>query len=135
MMANVRHKEIPVEDYGHAVLRFASGRMGTIEDTWTSGPGAAREALEIVGSRGSLISDAATGRLAITGDFGLPGWLQVAPPPARGGFIGHVIRVLRGDEEAASSAEDARANLAACLAIYESARTGRAVQMATGAPA
>jgi predicted dehydrogenase len=35
MMANVRHNDIPVEDWGHAVLRFTNGRLGTIEDTWS----------------------------------------------------------------------------------------------------
>jgi predicted dehydrogenase len=83
MMANVRYKDLPLEDWGHAVLRFESGQMGSIEDTWTSGPAAPREAIEIVGSRGSIINDTATGRMALTGDFGLSGWLQVAPPAAQ----------------------------------------------------
>jgi predicted dehydrogenase len=127
MMANVRYKDLPLEDWGHAVLRFESGQMGSIEDTWTSGPGAPREAIEIVGSRGSIINDTATGRMALTGDFGLSGWLQVAPPAAQSAYIEHVIRCLRGEEPPASTVEDARANLAACLAVYESARTGQVV--------
>lgn len=130
MMANVRHRELSVEDYGHAVLRFADGAVGSIEDTWTSGPGAAKEAIEIVGSRGSLINDTAGGRMLLTGDFGLGGWIQMPPPAARSGFIGHVIDVLRGEAEPVSSAEEARTNLAVCLAIYEAAKGGREVQIA-----
>jgi predicted dehydrogenase len=128
MTANVRHRELALEDYGHAVLRFANGCMGSIEDTWTSGPGASREALEITGTRGSLMMDSATGKIGATGDFGLPGWIQAPPPPAKGGFMNHVIRCLKGDEEPVSSVRVARGNLAACLAFYEAARTGRAVR-------
>jgi predicted dehydrogenase len=131
MVANVRHRDIAVEDWGHAVLRFANGGMGTIEDTWTSGPGAAKEAIEIVGSRGSLINDTAVGRMLINGEFGLNGWVQAPPPPARAGFIQHVIRVLDGQEQPVSDAESARTNLAVCLAIYEAARTGDEVALTT----
>src|SRR5215217_3347468 len=134
MIANVRHTEIAVEDWGHAVLRFANGTMGTIEDTWTSGPGAPREAIEIVGSRGSLINDSATGRMLINGSFDLTGWLQVPPPATRTSFIANVIGVLRGESEAVSSAEDARTNLAVCLAIYEAARKGTAVSLTETEP-
>ena len=124
MTANVRHKDIPFEDYGHGVFRFTNGCVGTIEDTWTSGPGASREAIEIVGTKGSLIMDSATGKMALTGEFGLRGWLLAAPPPAKGGFMRHVVRCMTGDEQPISSAQTARDNLAACLAFYEAARTG-----------
>jgi len=134
MVANVRHKQITSEDYGHGVFRFANGCMGSVEDTWTSGPGASREAIEITGTRGSLMMDSATGKIAVAGDFGLSGWIQAAPPPARGGFMNHVIRCLKGDEEAVSSSRIARGNLAACMAFYESARTGRAVRPDPGTP-
>jgi len=129
-VANVRHRDLAVEDWGHAVLRFANGKMGVIEDTWTSGPGAPKESIEIVGSRGSLINDNAVGRMLINGEFGLNGWLQTPPPTARTSFIQHVIRVLKGEEQPVSDAERARTNLAVCLAIYESARSGREVKLA-----
>jgi predicted dehydrogenase len=127
MIANVRHKQIPFEDYGHGVFQFTSGTVGTIEDTWTSNPGASREAIEIVGTKGSLIMDSATGKMAISGEFGLNGWLLAAPPPPRGGFMRHVVRCMTGDEEPMSSVETARDNLAACVAFYEAARTGTTV--------
>ncbi len=130
MTANVRHKQIPFEDYGHGVFRFTNGAVGTIEDTWTSNPGASREAIEIVGTKGSLIMDSATGKMTINGDFVPSGWLMAAPPPAKGGFMHHVVRCLSGDEEPVSSAETARDNLAACLAFYEAASTGTTVTVA-----
>jgi len=133
MTANVRHKEIPFEDYGHGIFRFTDGRVGSIEDTWTAGPGSSRETIEIVGTKGSLIMDSATGKMALSGDFGAPGWLLAAPPQAKGGFMRHVIRCLKGDEEPISSAASARANLAACLAFYESAGSGQGARP-TGAP-
>lgn len=129
MIGNVRHREIAMEDFGHAVLRFAGGQMGSIEDTWTSGPGASKEALEIVGTRGSIISDTVTGRLSLTGDTGFSGWLQVAPPAQPRTYLDHVVRVMQGEEAPATTIADARANLAACLAVYEAARTGREVAL------
>jgi predicted dehydrogenase len=129
MTANVRHKEIPFEDYGHGVFRFTNGSVGTIEDTWTSNPGTPREAIEIVGTKGSLIMDSGTGKMAFNGEFGPKGWLLASPPPARGGFMRHVIRCMTGDEQPMSSAQTARDNLAACLAFYEAARTGKTVQV------
>ncbi|MGH2587136.1 MAG: Gfo/Idh/MocA family protein, partial [Dehalococcoidia bacterium] len=132
MIANVRHRDISVEDYGHAVLRFANGAMGSIEDTWTSGPGAPREAFEVVGSRGSLINDTATGRMLLNGEFGLSGWIQTPAPALRSSFIGHVIRMMQGNEQAASGAEEARTNLAVCLAVYEAARSGGEVKLGVG---
>jgi predicted dehydrogenase len=130
MTANVRHKQIPFEDYGHGVFRFTNGAVGTIEDTWTSNPGASREAIEIVGSKGSLIMDSATGKMTINGDFGLNGWMMAAPPAPKGGFMRHVVRCMAGDEEPISTAQTARDNLAACLAFYEAARTGTTVSVA-----
>jgi len=129
MVANVRHKSIPFEDYGHGVFRFTNGAVGTIEDTWTSNPGAPREVIEIVGTKGSLIMDSATGKMAVNGDFGVKGWFLASPPPARGGFMRHVVRCMAGDEEPMSSAQTARDNLAACLAFYEAARTGTTVRL------
>jgi predicted dehydrogenase len=83
IVANVRHKDLPFEDYGHAVFRFTNGTVGTIEDTWTSNPGTPREAIEIVGTKGSLIMDSATGKMAFNGDFGPRGWLMASPAAKR----------------------------------------------------
>ena len=133
MTAKLRHTDIAVEDYGHGIFRFTNGCIGTIEDTWTSNPAKAREAIEIVGTRGSLIMDSATGKIAITGDFDLPNWALLPPPPANNGLIRNILATLKGEAEPVSSARVARDNLAACLAFYESARTGTAVQP-TGSP-
>lgn len=130
MTANLRH-DLPVEDYGHGIFTFANGAVGTIEDTWTAEAGAPREIIEIVGERGALAMDSATGKMSLTGDFGLPGWLQASPPAATTGFVQHAIRCMTGDEEPISTPADARANLAACLAFYESARSGQAVRVGT----
>ena len=132
MTANLRHKDIPVEDYGHGVFRFTNGCIGTIEDTWTSNPAKMREAIEIVGTRGSLMMDSATGKMAITGDFGLDDWALLPPPRPNNGLIRNIIATLKGEDEPVSTARVTRDNLAACLAFYESARTGRAVQPAPG---
>ena len=132
MTANVRYptSELPFEDYGHAVLRLRSGQMASIEDTWTSVPAAPKEAIEIVGERGAIIMDSATGMLSVTGDFAeaLPRtWLHTVTPAARASMVEHVARCVRGEEQLAGTVEDARANFAACLAFYEAARSGTVV--------
>jgi predicted dehydrogenase len=132
MTANVRYprEQIAFEDYGHAVLRLASGAMASIEDTWTSAPAAPKEAIEIVGESGAIILDSASGLLSVTGDFAesIPrAWLHTAPPAVRSSWVEHIARCVRGEEQLVSSVVDARANLAACLAFYESARTGAPV--------
>lgn len=135
MTANLRYsrEQVRFEDYGHAVLRLTSGAMAAIEDTWTSVPGTPKEALEVVGDRGSIILDSASGRLSVNGAFeGLSGWVHTATPTGRTSMVEHVARCVRGEETLVATVEDARANLAACLAFYEAARTGKA---ATPAPA
>lgn len=125
-MASIRYRDLPVEDWGQATLRFANGAVATVEDSWLSAPGAARETFEIVGTRGALAFDTASGRLTFRGGFEPEGWLQMAPP-AQAGFVDHVLSVLRGEAEPISSAAEARANLAVCLAAYEAVRSGGVV--------
>jgi hypothetical protein len=47
---------------------------------------------------------------------------------AGNGLIRNIIQSLKGEEDPVSSVRTARDNLAACLAFYEAARTGQAVQ-------
>ena len=127
MTANLCSKDLALGDYGHAGLRFANGAVGSVADTSTSLPGAPREALEAVGSRSVIIWDTAKDRLALTGDFGLDGWITLNAIVVRKSYVDQVIRCLRGEEPPVSTVDGARTSLVACLVVYAWVQTGRAV--------
>lgn len=129
-VANQRHPDLAVEDYGCATCTLSSGAVALIEDTWTAERGFFFNRSEIVGSAGAILDDTrAGGRLSLRGDFGFEGWVAVEPrPAASGALLDHMAACLRGEAAPAAGAEDGRANLAACLAFYQAARGGGAVR-------
>jgi predicted dehydrogenase len=128
--AKLRYPELAFEDYGAATFTFANGAVALIEDTWTADRGYGFVRNEIIGSAGAICDDRGPwGRVAVRGDFGHEGWLGIQPFTTTGGTIEHVVAAVRGEAEWAASAADGRSNLAACLAFYEAARTGRTVTL------
>ena len=139
------HQRIEVEDTAVAILRFASGALGTIEATTSAYPGEAKR-LEIYGSAGSAAivdeeiqnwqfaepspqDDAMVGRLSAKAeDEG------GASDPAAIGFAAHarqfqnVIDAVEGRSELLVDGGEARKSVAVINAIYESARTGQPVK-------
>jgi predicted dehydrogenase len=132
LAANLRHAELPFEDYGAAIFRFASGAVALIEDTWTADPGFWLQRSEVVGTAGAIFDESRIGgALRVRGDFGSAEWSTVAPEPrAPDALVGHMVACVRGEATPVAAAEDGRANLAACLAFYEAARTGGGVSIA-----
>jgi predicted dehydrogenase len=130
-VANRRHKQLPVEDYGLATYELSNEAVAVIEDTWTTERGFFFVRSEVVGSAGAIFDDSrTTGRVALRGDFGFDGWTALEQQrPSQGEMIGHMLECLRGDAQPVASVEDARANLAACLAFYQAAREGRTVEI------
>ncbi len=62
-----------------------------------------------------------TGKLAVVGKFDIPGWVLVDPGARPGSVLDHLIDCLETGKPLAANEEDARANLAACLAFYKNA--------------
>src|SRR5699024_1618126 len=60
-IANLVHTDLPVEDYGHAMIEFESGSMFSIEDTWSGPAGGGRTTSSLVGTVGAIDIDSATG--------------------------------------------------------------------------
>jgi UDP-N-acetyl-2-amino-2-deoxyglucuronate dehydrogenase len=125
--------EIEVEDCATATLRFASGALGSLAATTAAAPGFPHR-VEVYGSRSGI---------QIEGETVMrPGEARHDPASAGAGasptgisVIGHT-RIL--DDFAAAvregraplvPGEEGRRSLALVLAVYESARTGRAVRL------
>lgn len=127
---NLRYPELPFEDYGAATFTFAGGGVALIEDTWTADRGFGFSRNEIIGTAGTLCDDRGPwGRVAARGAFGHEGWLGLEPARSDRGVVEHLLDVLRGEAQLAATAEDGRANLAACLAFYEAARVGKTLAL------
>jgi predicted dehydrogenase len=132
------HPELPaaLEDFGVALLEFGTGFVATVEVTWAAPTSGGLSLWQLVGTEGQIVNDATiTGRLAVSGKFEGPaggGWTTFSPPGRRagGGPVEHLIDCLTAGQRPVATIEDSRATLAACLAFYEAARTGRTVTLA-----
>jgi predicted dehydrogenase len=137
--------QIEVEDAALAVLRFASGAVGTVVASTAIYPGFAQR-LEISGTDGTVvIEDGEIVRCELSADRADPGPRGrtapgVAPAaaaanPAGLGIASHAAQMsdlLDAIEEGrppAVTAEDGRAALEVVCAVYESARHGRPVRL------
>ena len=131
VVANKRYPEMALEDYGAAIFTFANGATALIEDTWTADRGAGFSRREVIGTSGAICEDsAAWGRVAVRGGFGHEGWVALEPlRSTQTSAVEHLAACIRGDATPAATVEDGRANLAACLAFYEAARTGKTVML------
>ena len=130
--ANLVHRDLRpgMEDFGIANVVFDGGQVGVLEVSWTATVGGSYEAFHVVGTEGQAVSDpTTTGRVAVTGRFEVPGWFQVDAGPQSYSLLPHLIDALERDVPAIAGVEDARHNLAACLAFYEAVRTGRTVDL------
>lgn len=124
--ANVAHKDLPVEDYGHAIVEFDNGLIATIEDTWHSSPGGSRMATSIIGSDASVATDSLTGKVSLSGTLTpFDRWTQIPATATHPDGLDDIIAFGRGDSLA--TVEDAWHNLAVCQAFYEAANAGTTV--------
>jgi predicted dehydrogenase len=129
--ANQRYPDLAVEDFGMATYTMDDGAVALVEDTWTADRGFGFSRSELFGSAGTISEDSnLRGAVALRGDFGLEGALSLdLRRESRSLVVDHMAAVARGEAEPAATVEDGRANLAACLAFYESAREGKSVEI------
>lgn len=124
-VANLVHRELGVEDYGHAILRFDGGTMASIEDSWSGPRGGWRIATSIVGTKASVHLDTTTGMIGLLEvDGSHDGWVQIKSPSDHTVGIDAILAAVRDPGSALSTVEDAWENLSVCVAFYEAARTG-----------
>jgi UDP-N-acetyl-2-amino-2-deoxyglucuronate dehydrogenase len=136
-----RVHEIEVEDTAVATLEFASGALGVIEAATSIYPGYARR-VEVTGSEGTLVLD--QDRL-VRADLRSPidaaeldapaGAGESAASPVVSDVTPHrrifedFIRAIATNGAPACDGREGRKSVAVVQAIYESARTGRAVSI------
>lgn len=126
--ANLIHKHLEVEDYGHAVVEFENGASFAIEDTWSAPAGSWRNTTVLVGTGAVVSLD--TLSPDITTYRPNDGWTTAPAPADAYDFADALAKHLSGSGETSfGNEEDAWENLAVCLAFYESARTGSTIEV------
>lgn len=144
--ANIRHKNIEVEDTIVSTLKFQNGALGTIECSTAVFPGALKR-IEIMGTEGTAILEEDTlikwhfqkesnedeiirnANKASTISHG------GASNPANISFAGHqkqiedMIYSIETGNEPLINGEEGRKSVEIVMAIYESARSGKMVKL------
>jgi predicted dehydrogenase len=141
--ATLGHQRIEVEDTLVASLRYANGALGAITASTAAYPGEPRR-IEIYGTRGSA---ALAGRDIANWQFAgrasdppvaardrspaLTGASNPASIPVddHAGQLRDVVRAIRTGRQPAVDGREGRRSVEVVLAIYEAARSGRAVQL------
>lgn len=137
------HERVEVEDTAVAVVRFESGALGVIHGTTAAAPGLSAR-LQIHGDKGSaVIDDDALVTLITKTDDGVTDLASTVPDrssatgssepgalsDAHHDQYRNFLAAIGGDEEIRVGLAEGRAALAIILAVYESARTGKAVKL------
>ena len=135
------------EDAATALLEFESGAQGVVDAFFCVPDAASRNRLEIYGSRGSILAEGTIGQgpggtmvahleeAGVEYDAGQArsqgGGLIIAPPPVNTyeAEIEDFSRAILDDRPPASNAELGLRSALVLAACYESARTGRAVEV------
>ena len=142
--ATLAHK-MEAEDVGVVAVRFKSGALGSIEGSTLTYPENLEGSVAIFGERGSVkVGGTALNRKVlwkIEGELEHEHALltrdQLDPSSVYGTshqlVIADMIAALRENRAPRTNAREARKSVALVLAIYESARTGKPVDMTSGA--
>lgn len=125
-IANRIHVGLKMEDYGLAWLRMAGGFTAVMEDTWTAVSGTRFD--RWIGTEGSLFPDG--DEIVVSRRSGL---VRHSIPAETGSSVANIAGALRGRGRLPFKHTCSVANLAACLAFYESANTGRLAVPTVGA--
>ncbi len=146
MTSTLTHERIEVEDVAVATLRFANGALGVIEATTTAYPGALKR-IEINGSAGSAIleeedikawefaeehPDDAKLREEMAGKTKTGGG---AADPSSIGHHGHtmlfeeVVSAINEGRPSMLDGKEGRRSVEVICAIYESAKTGKIIEL------
>lgn len=144
--ANARHKNIEVEDTTVAVLKFTNGALGTIECSTATYPGVLKR-VEIMGTSGTAVledNDIAKWHFEqetadddrIRENFSATGTAKGgASDPLAISYLGHqrqmedLMHAIETGAKPLIDGAEGRKSVKIVLAIYESARTGKIVDL------
>jgi UDP-N-acetyl-2-amino-2-deoxyglucuronate dehydrogenase len=137
-------RHIEAEDSGAAVLKFVSGAIGLIEVNVLTYPRNYEGSITIIGENGTVkiggtsVNKVEHWSFAEYDDddkYVETGAINTNPPTVYGfgheGYYRNVVAVLRGKAAADTDGREGRKSLALILGIYESARTGKNVTIAS----
>ena len=133
-------RKIEMEDTGVAVLKFASGALGTIEVTMLTYPKNMEGSFTILGEKGTVkIGGTAVNKVEHwefakpDPDDALVAAASSNPPNVYGygheGYYRNVTAVLRGEAKAETDGRAGRKSLELILAIYRSSESGCEVRL------
>jgi predicted dehydrogenase len=141
--ATLAHR-MEAEDTGVAVIRFVGGALGVVEGSTITYPENLEGSVAVFGERGSLkVGGTALNRKVL---WKIAGELEhekelltresVDPPSVYGtshrAVIADMIAAIRAGREPKTNGREAKKSLALVLAMYESAATGRSVDITDG---
>ncbi|HNW92792.1 MAG TPA: Gfo/Idh/MocA family oxidoreductase [bacterium] len=132
--------QIEAEDSGSAVIRFASGAIGTFEVTMCAYPKNLEGSVTIIGEKGTVkIGGIAINRFETwqfadyDDDDGMIYKSNYEPPNVYGfghlAYFNNVAATLRGEATAGTDGDEGRKSLELICAMYQSARTGQPVNL------
>lgn len=137
-------RRIEVEDTSVACVEFASGAVGVIEGTTSVFPPTIPHRIELHGDKGTIIVEGESlARFEVEGENGEvvdrieapAGDVQAITRPTDITVDGHILQIadmarcVRTGEEPVVSGRVARKAVQLILAVYESSRTGRPVEL------
>lgn len=134
------HDYIEAEDIGLALIKFKNGAYGVIEGTVNVYPRNLEETLTLLGSSGTVQAGGKSLNVIHTWNFadtddGEAVKAQFAENPPAVVGLGHtrvyedMVDAIQNGREPAISAEDGRRAIELILAIYQSAATGKPVEL------
>jgi predicted dehydrogenase len=121
------HGDGAVEDAAHVLFRFSSGATGSLHTSWITTP-APDFGLTLFGTDGTLHVDSRTPLLVrdATGEKRVVELPEVPSNP----YVDFVRAIAGATGAPSATGSDGRAAIAVVCAAYESARTGRTVEVA-----
>ncbi len=123
--ANVKHPDEELEDWGSAHVVFSNGTIATIEVTWHGEPGVdSGNQFHLMGTAGEFRQIGWAGAGEVVEYASDRRWRPADLPQAHGSLLMHMLDIMEGKAEPLATVDDARANLAACLAFYDAAAQG-----------
>lgn len=125
VISNRRHKDFAMEDHGIAIVRLGNGFTAIMEDSWTADVGTRFD--RWIGTDGSLYPDGSGFVVAKRGELE-----RLEPEAESKSTVAQLADAVRGRQKLPFTNACCVHNLAACLAVYESARTGKTVDVLSG---